>query len=158
MKKILCLLLSFFLLVSCNTSEKLPEYPLSYSGLVEVSCKGVDYTSDVNFNGTVMNISIILPEILKGFCFEVSEEEIKVKSDTYDFDYDKDVVSDFCPVTRLYDVFIAINAQKPEFVEKNGFYVAEFNIENHNCKVIVDKNSMKLAEAEFDEYVFKFKA
>lgn len=105
-----------------------------------------------------MNISIVSPEILSGFCFEVSDEKLKVKSDTYNFDYDKDIVNDFCPITRLYDVFTSANELKPEFIEKNGFLIAEFKSDNQNCVLKADKDSMRLVEVEFDEYIYKFKA
>ena len=131
---------------------------MAYAGTVDVSYSGVDYTANVNFSNDVMEVNLISPEILKGLCLEVTKEEISVKNESFNFGYDKDVISDFCPITYLYDVLLAVNEQKPTFIQQNEILFAEFSVENHRCEVSFDKATKKLIEVRYDKYVYNFKA
>ncbi len=154
------LFLSFFLmlsLVSCSNTDQ-PEYPLIYSGTVNMVYNGFDCSYEVDFDGSQMNITLISPEVFKGFFFCVTEDEIKTQNDSFKLSYEKGVIDGFFPITYLYDVLSVVNQSKPEFVEKGGTLAYDFNVDDHKCEVIIDADTMDLIQVKFDEYVYNMKA
>ncbi len=144
-------------LISCSPADQ-PDYPLIYSGPVNAVCDGFDYSYDVDFNGSQMSIALKSPEILKGFSFIVTEDEIKHQSNSFELSYEKGIIDKFCPITYLYDVLAAVNQLKPEFVKKDDVFFTEFNVDDHECEVSIDAETMGLIQVKFDEYIYNTKA
>lgn len=144
-------------LISCSSAAQ-PDYPLVYSGQVNAICDGFDYSYEVDFDGSQMNITLKSPEILKGVSFIVTEDEIKHQNDSFELNYEKSVFDNFFPITYLYDVLAEVNQLKPEFVKKGDAIISEFTVDDHKCEVSIDAETMDLIHVKFDEYIYNMKA
>lgn len=156
MKKLLCAVLSVFILSSCNRVDFQPDFPLCPEGQVEVVYNGIDYTADVYFENDVLNIRIVQPEALKDFKITVGPAEITVINDSLELKYDKEKSEKLFPIIQIYDVLIQLNSLKPVFNDNNGNLVAQFDVNQNECYVMLDKQSEKLLKIEYKGLVFIF--
>lgn len=158
MKRAIFSFVLLLLLPSCYGYAEQPEYPLIFTGEVNVSCGGIEYVYDVDFDGNLMNIVIKDPEILKGMSFIVNGDGITAQSSSFALSYEREIIDDFCPITYLYDVFLTANRLQPEFVQKDEVITADFSAEEHNCEMTIDAESGNIIQAKFDEYSYSMKA
>ncbi len=158
MRKIFLLFMCLALLTSCADNTVQPEYPLCYSGMVDVSYNNVDYSANVSFTDEIMNIVIFKPDMLKGFQIELRNEDVLIRNDSFELNYKAEEFDDFCPLSYLYYAMCQLNLQKPEFIPKGDKYIAEFEYGGIKCEVTFDKETDKIVLIKYDTYDFIFKA
>ncbi len=156
MKKLFCAVLSVFILSSCNRVDFQPDFPVCPEGQIEVTYNETDYTADLIFEKDVLNIRVVKPEALNGFEITVSPEEIIVMNDSLALKYDKEKSEKLFPILQIYDVLIQLNSLKPVFNDNNGNLVAQFDVNQNECYVMLDKQSEKLLKIEYKGLVFNF--
>lgn len=145
-------------LVSCVKQTKQPEYPLLCSGMVVAEYKGFSCSANVDFDGNKMDIIMDSPEILKGLELTVTADEVRIKNDSLNFDYEKGIIDDFCPITYLFDVLVTANSLKTEFFQQDDVLLTQFDFENHDCEIRINKETGKIVEVKYDEYILGFEA
>ncbi len=156
MKKLLCAFLSVLILSSCNRVDFQPDFPLCPEGQIEVVYNEIDYTADVFFENDVLNIRIVQPEALNGFEITVGPAEITVINDSLELQYDREKTEKLFPIIEIYDVLIQLNSLKPVFNDNNGNLVAQFDVNQNECYVMLNKQSEKLLKIEYKGLVFNF--
>lgn len=156
MKKLLCAILSVFILSSCNRVDFQPDFPLCPEGRVEVFYNQTVYKADVYFENDILVVKIIQPEVLNGFEITVAPTEITVVNNSLKLKYDKNKTAELFPITQIYDVLIQLNRLKPEFKDVNEKFVTQFNFNHNECFITLDKQSEKFSEIKFKNLVYKF--
>ena len=123
---------------------------------MEVFYNETVYKADMFFENDILNLKIVQPEVLNGLNITVAPTEITVINNPLELKYDREKTEELFPITQIYDVLIQLNVLKPEFRDMNGKLVAQFDVNQSECCVMLDKQGEKISEVEYENLVFKF--
>lgn len=145
-----------FSLAACAGSVTDSEYPLEFTGQIDVTYSSSEYLIDAVYSSGNLELKFIEPESLKGFIFVVGSDGVSVSRDSLELTYDPEMIETICPLSTIFYALEYINSVKPEYNSDGDYICSEFSVEGKDCKVYLNKDDYNLAKISTEDFLCNF--
>lgn len=148
----------FFILClgACATHTYTPDYPLTVSSELYVEAQEMEFEAGFDYVENVAVFTLTSPEELAGMKLSVTADTVSVIYENLHLDYERKSTNKFTVFTDLYDVLTYINSQKPQLTRNGSLIDYEFIYNNTKGKIMIDSDTYKLVEVDFDKIKYIF--